>query len=277
MLNYEATQEAAAYIQAQTRLRPRTGVILGTGLGGFSDTLELEAAINYADIPHFPTSTVQSHRGQLLFGHLNGVPLVVMAGRFHYYEGYSMQQVVFPIRVMRLLGIENLLISNAAGGVHADYEAGDMVVLRDHINLLPENPLRGPNDERLGPRFPDMLHTYDATLREWALDSTRTHGFRAHEGVYLALQGPNLETPSEYEFVHRMGGTLVGMSTVPEVLAARHAGIRVLVISVVSNKCYPLEAIRETSVEDVIAVAEQAKPRLRQVFTDLILRIHQTE
>lgn len=271
MLNYEAIQEAAAYLLDKTELRPRIGVILGTGLGGFAEALELEQAMDYGDIPHFPTSTVQSHRGQLLFGTLQGVPVVVMAGRFHYYEGYSMQQVVFPVRVLKLLGVDMLLISNAAGGVHADYQAGDLVVVRDHINMLPENPLRGSNDERLGPRFPDMLHTYDVELRRLALGSARAHGFRAHEGVYLALQGPNLETPAEYEMVHRMGGTLVGMSTVPEVLAARHAGMRVLVVSLVSNKCYPLEAIRETSVDDVIAVAEAAKPRLRQLFTDVIV------
>jgi purine-nucleoside phosphorylase len=271
MLNYEAIQKAAAFLLAKTQLRPRIGVILGTGLGGFAEALELETAIDYGDIPHFPTSTVQSHRGQLLFGTLQGVPVVVMAGRFHYYEGYSMQQVVFPVRVLKLLGVDTLLISNAAGGVHADYLAGDLVVVRDHINLLPENPLRGFNDERLGPRFPDMLHTYDAKLRQLALGSAQQHGFRAHEGVYLALQGPNLETPAEYEMVHRMGGTLVGMSTVPEVLAARHAGMQVLVVSLVSNKCYPLEAIRETSVDDVIAVAEAAKPRLRQLFTDVIV------
>jgi len=214
---------------------------------------------------------VQSHRGKLIFGKLAGIPIVAMAGRFHYYEGYSMEQVTFPVRVMKFLGIERLIISNASGSVNPAIEAGDIVFVRDHINFMADNPLRGHNDERLGPRFPDMLGTYDRQLNARALQMARKMGIPAHEGIYLGLQGPNLETPAEYQFFHRIGADLVGMSTVPEVLVAKHMELPIFVVSVVSNKCYPLEDIKETSVEDVIAKVGETSPRLQALVKELIV------
>ncbi|HMN88971.1 MAG TPA: purine-nucleoside phosphorylase [Saprospiraceae bacterium] len=267
---YEHIQEALRFIRQRTDFQPKTGIILGTGLGNLVNDIAVAAAIRYEEIPHFPVSTVQSHRGQLIFGHLAGHPVVAMAGRFHYYEGYSMQQVTFPIRVMKFLGVEQLFISNAAGGTSQHFQAGDIVFVKDHINLQPENPLRGSNDERLGPRFPDMLHTYDRALNARALAIAQANGIRAHEGVYLGLQGPNLETSAEYQFIHRIGADLVGMSTIPEVLVARHSGLRLFVLSVVTNKCFPLEDIRETTVEDVIAVAQAAEPKMTLIVKALL-------
>ncbi|PHN03990.1 purine-nucleoside phosphorylase [Flavilitoribacter nigricans] len=267
---YDQINEAITYLQTQTEFQPRYGIILGTGLSKLTDEMEVDIAIPYRFIPHFPVSTVESHKGQLIFGKLDGVPVVAMAGRFHYYEGYTMQQVTFPVRVMKGLGIRHLFISNAAGGTNAEYQAGDIVLVRDHINLQPDNPLRGANDERLGPRFPDMLHTYDRILNGKALGIARKHDIRAHEGVYVALPGPNLETPAEYNFLHTIGGDLVGMSTVPEVLVARHSGLDLTVMSVVTNRCFPISEIKETSVSDVIAVAQAAEPRMRTILGGLL-------
>lgn len=263
-------QEALQYIRTRTDFQPRYGIILGTGLSGLAAEIEAVAAIDYRDIPHFPVSTVQSHKGNLVFGMLAGQPVVAMAGRFHYYEGYTAKEITFPVRVMKFLGIERLFISNAAGSTNPDIEAGDIVFIRDHINTQPDNPLRGANDERLGPRFPDMLHAYDRALNARGLEIARRHGIRAHEGVYLALQGPNLETPAEYRYFHIIGADLVGMSTVPEVLVARHMGLPVLALSVATNKCYPIEEIRETTVEEVIAVAQSAEPKMRQIVAGLL-------
>lgn len=267
---YDQIQEAVAFLRKQTSFEPAVGFILGTGLSGLADDIDEVFSIAYGDIPHFPVSTVESHKGRLIFGHLVGVPVVALAGRFHYYEGYSMQQLTFPVRVLKFLGIRRLVISNAAGSTNAAIEMGDIVFLRDHINLQADNPLRGHNDERLGPRFPDMLQTYDRALNAQALAIAREAGTRAHEGVYVALQGPNLETPAEYQFLHTIGGDLVGMSTVPEVLVARHMGLPLLVVSVVSNKCYPLTEIRETSLQDVIQAVQAAEPRLRHIITTLL-------
>lgn len=267
---YDQIQEAVAFLRKQTSFEPAVGFILGTGLSGLADDIDEVFSIAYGDIPHFPVSTVESHKGRLIFGHLAGVPVVALAGRFHYYEGYSMQELTFPVRVLKFLGIRRLVISNAAGSTNAAIEMGDIVFLRDHINLQADNPLRGHNDERLGPRFPDMLQTYDRALNAQALAIAREAGTRAHEGVYVALQGPNLETPAEYQFLHTIGGDLVGMSTVPEVLVARHIGLPLLVVSVVSNKCYPLTEIRETSLQDVIQAVQAAEPRLRHIITTLL-------
>jgi len=267
---YEEIQEALAFIQTKTKIQPRIGIILGTGLGQLTEDIDVALSIDYKDIPHFPSSTVESHQGKLLLGTLSGKPVVVMSGRFHFYEGYSMKQVTFPVRVMKFLGIEQLIISNAAGSVNANINAGDIVFVKDHINLQPENPLRGTNDERLGPRFPDMLHTYDKSLITKATIIAADHGIRTHQGVYVGLQGPNLETPAEYNFLHVIGGDLVGMSTVPEVLVAKHVGLKVCVISVVSNKCYPIELIQPTTLEDVIAVVEQASPNMRLIVRELL-------
>lgn len=267
---FENIREACTYIRTVSTFEPRFGIILGTGLSALADEISIVAEIDYSAIPHFPVSTVQGHRSKLILGFLEGQAVVAMAGRFHYYEGYSMQQVTFPVRVLKMLGIERLFISNAAGSVNPNIEAGDLVFVKDHINLQPEHPLRGPNDERLGPRFPDLLKTYDRLLNQKALDIAKKYSIAAHEGVYVALQGPNLETPAEYIFLHRIGGDVVGMSTVAEVLVAKHMDLPVFVVSVVSNKCYPIETIRETTLEDVIALASETEPKLRLVLKALI-------
>ncbi len=271
---YEAIQEALAAIRQMTNARPKSGIVLGTGLGSLADEVEVEAKVSYSRIPHFAQSTVQSHRGELVFGHLGGHPVVVMAGRLHYYEGWTMQQVTFPIRVLGALGIERLIITNASGGINPHFRSGDIVIVRDHINLLPENPLRGSNDERLGPRFPDMSQPYDARLRQLALEAAMEHRIRAFEGVYSALQGPNLETPAEYAMLRLLGSDCTGMSSVPEVLVARHQGIPVLMLSLVTNVSYPPSVIRETSVEDVIALADEAQPRLTLLVKEVLRRVH---
>lgn len=267
---FDQINQAASYIRSRTAFQARCGIILGTGLSGLAHEIEAVAEIPYQDIPHFPLATVQSHQGKLVFGYFGGQPVVAMAGRFHYYEGYSAQQITFPVRVLHALGIQRLVLSNAAGSVNASIEAGDIVFVRDHINLQPENPLRGPNDEAIGPRFPDMKYAYDRELNAKGLAIARRHGIRAHEGVYLCLQGPNLETPAEYRFANIIGADLVGMSTVPEVLVARHSGLPVLVLSAATNKCFPIEEIKETTVEEVIAVANAIEPKMRLILEELM-------
>ncbi len=273
MQQYDQIQEAVQAIRRQTGFQARTGIILGTGLGNLADEVDREAEIPYHSIPHFARSTVQSHQGKLVLGRLAGHPVVVMAGRFHYYEGWSMEQVTFPVRVLRILGIERLIITNASGGVNPHFKGGDIVIVRDHINLLPENPLRGVNDERLGPRFPDMSEPYDAGLRAKALIVAQKHGIRAFEGVYSAMQGPNLETPAEYGMLRHLGSDCTGMSSLPEVLVARHMDLPVLMLSMVTNVAFPPNVIKVTSVDDVIATAGAAEPNLslliREVLTDL--------
>ncbi len=270
-MTFDQIQEAAEYIQSLTDVRPEYGIILGTGLSNLADHLLKQCEIDYRDIPHFPVSTVKGHKGKLALGWLEGTPVVVMAGRFHYYEGYSMQQVVFPIRVMKALGVEKLIITNVSGSTNAQIEAGDIALIKDHINLMPENPLRGFNDDRIGVRFPDMMNAYDGGLRKKALAIARRLQFRVHEAVYVGLQGPNLETPAEYRFLHLIGGDLVGMSTVPEVIAAKHSGIPALAISIVSNKCYPIEEINETTLEEVVALANAAEPKLTALIKELMV------
>lgn len=270
---FEQIQETVAAIRARTNFQPRSGIILGTGLGNLAGEIRTEAEIQYAELPHFARSTVQSHQGRLVFGYLDEHPVVVMAGRFHYYEGWSMAQVTFPVRVLKFLGIERLIITNASGGVNPHRKGGDIVVVRDHINLLPENPLRGENDERLGPRFPDMSKPYDAGLRAAAIEVARKHGIRAFEGVYSALQGPNLETPAEYVMLRGLGSDCTGMSSIPEVLVARHMSLPVLMLSMVTNVAFPPGVIRETSVEDVIATAQAAEPGLSLLVRETLKRV----
>lgn len=267
---YDQIQHATSFLRSKTSFQPQFGIILGTGLSGLAGEIEVVESIDYQLIPHFPVSTVKGHAGKLIFGKLAGANILAMAGRFHYYEGYSMQQVTFPVRVMKALGVHTVFISNAAGSVNVDMEAGDLVFIRDHINLHPDNPLRGPNDERLGLRFPDMLHTYDRELLDLASSIAQANRLRAHRGVYVALPGPNLETPAEYAFMHRMGADVVGMSTVPEVLVARHSGMRIFVVSVVSNKSYPIEEIRETTHEEVIATVKTAEANVSLVVRQML-------
>ncbi len=267
---FEKLEVTVDHIRTLTDQQPRLGFVLGTGLGDLESQIEVICRIPYADIPFFPVATVESHKGELIFGRLFEVPVVAMSGRFHFYEGHSMESLTFPVRVLKKLGIATLVLSNAAGGTNAAYQAGDMVFVRDHINLHYDNPLRGSNDERLGPRFPDMLRTYNRQWNARALQIAHTYGFRAHEGVYFGWPGPQLETPAEYEFIHRVGGDLVGMSTVPEVLVARHMDLPVFVASVVTNVCYPVEAIRETTVAEVIQVAQTAAPKVGAVLAEMI-------
>ena len=266
---YEQIQETVQYILHITTFKPQFGIILGTGLGNLVDEIEEIATIDYKDIPHFPISTVQSHQGKLIFGYLEGHKVLAMAGRFHYYEGYSMKQVTFPIRVLKFLGIERLFISNISGSTNPHIFPGDLVFIKDHINLQPENPLRGTNDERLGPRFPEMLQVYDRNLNKKALEIANKNGIRAHEGVYVALQGPNLETPAEYQFLHKIGGDVVGMSTVPEVIVAKHMGLDVFVISVVSNKCFPIQNIEPTLLEEILKIANEGGKKMTFVIKSM--------
>ena len=267
---FDKIQETINFIHSKVDFQPEFGIVLGTGLGQLTDEIEVVFEIPYSEIPHFPISTVPSHKSKLIFGKLAGKDIVAMAGRFHYYEGYSMEQVTFPIRVLSFLKIKRLIISNVSGSTNASINAGDIVFVRDHINLQPENPLRGENDERLGPRFPDMLKTYDRELNGKALEIAQKNNITAHEGVYVALQGPNLETPAEYGFLNRIGGDLVGMSTVPEVIVAKHMGLPVFVLSVVSNKCFPIEDITETTVDDVIQLANEVQPKMSLIVKEIL-------
>lgn len=267
---YDQVQESKAYIQAQYNFQPKVGIILGTGLGNLTDEIEVVASIPYVDIPHFPLSTVESHKSTLILGHLNGVAVVALAGRFHHYEGYKPQKLTFPTRVLNALGIELLIISNVSGSVNTAMLGGDIVFVKDHIFFQNEHPLRGENDERLGSRFPDMSNTYNRTLNKKALKIAKANNIRAHEGIYFCLSGPSLETPAEYEFINRVGADLVGMSTIPEVIVAKHSGLDVFVLSVVSNLSYPKEEIKETTIEEVIALARAAEPKMSLIVKKLI-------
>ncbi len=268
---YERALEAAEYLENRTDgFKPKIGIILGTGLGKLANDIDKISEIPYEDIPFFPLSTVEGHAGKLIIGYLESVPVVAMSGRFHYYEGYNSRQITFPVRVMKLLGVERLLISSAVGSVNSDMEAGDIVLIKDHINLQPENPLRGPNDSRFGVRFPDMKDAYDHVLNEKVMQIAINKGIRIHKGVYLALQGPNLETPAEYKFAHIIGADVIGMSTVPEVIVAKHVNLPVLVTTVVSNKCYPIEEIHETTIEDVLRVVSESESKLSGLVRTVI-------
>jgi purine-nucleoside phosphorylase len=263
---------SAQFIRRQFVRRPRVGLVLGTGLGGLAKAMKTEVSIDYADIPSFPLSTVESHTGRLLCGTLAGQTVVAMQGRFHRYEGYSLQQVTFPIRVLRALGAEILIVSNACGGMRPDWGPGDLMLIADHINLLGDNPLIGANDEELGPRFPDMSAPYDAGLRGLAREVAAARGFPLREGVYVGVAGPNLETRAEYRFLRGIGADVVGMSTVPEVIVAVHAGMRVMGVSVVTDQCLP-DTLQPASLERILAVAAEAEPRLTALVTDVIGRL----
>lgn len=265
-------QAAVSFIRQHTHKQPETGIILGTGLGGLADKIAIEDSFPYHDIPHFPESTVKGHSGKLLLGKIRGENVLAMAGRFHFYEGYSMQEVTFPIRVMKALGIKNILISNAAGGMNPAFKVGDMMIIRDHINLMPEHPLRGKNDERLGVRFPDMSEPYNKKLIALGLEIAGKENFRIHTGVYAGVQGPTFETKAEYEYLHRIGADAVGMSTVPEVIVAVHSGLRVFALSVITDI-----GIREEDTpvthEEVLEAAEAATPAMTKLFEEMIGRM----
>jgi purine-nucleoside phosphorylase len=262
-------REAADLIRQQWKGRPRAGIILGTGLGGVAAQIRTEATFDYESIPHFPRSTTVGHAGQLVCGVLEGVPVVAMEGRFHAYEGYSHRQITFPVRVMKALGAEMLIVSNACGGMNPQYALGDIVVIEDHINLMNGNPLVGPNDDALGPRFPDMSAPYDRVLIGRALQIARRGDFTAHKGVYVAVTGPNLETRAEYRFLRAIGADVVGMSTVPEVIVAVHAGMRVLGLSIVTDMCLP-DALEPADINRILRTAAEAEPKLAEIVLGVL-------
>ena len=264
--------EAVAVIHQSWRRTVRVGLILGTGLGELAQRIETEATLDYAQIPHFPRSTSVGHAGQLVCGQLEGHAVVAMEGRFHAYEGYSQAEITFPVRVMRALGAEVLMVSNACGGMNPDYNSGDIVVIDDHINLMNGNPLIGVNDDGLGPRFPDMCRPYDPELIDVALGIARDENITAHRGVYVAVTGPNLETRAEYRFLRTIGADVVGMSTVPEVIVAVHAGMRVLGLSVVTDMCLP-DTLQPAVVEEILAVAAAAEPNLRAMVLGTLRKL----
>ena len=268
----QAIKETAAFIQAKTSIEPTIGIILGTGLGGLVKEIEIVDEIPYETIPNFPVSTVESHSGKLIFGRLGGKNVVAMQGRFHYYEGYDLQQVTFPVRVMKKLGVTTLLVSNASGGLNPAQEVGDVMVLSDHINLFPENPLRGKNYDELGPRFPDMSDAYSRRLIDLALEIASEKGIKLHTGVYCGVEGPNLETPAEYKYLRIIGGDAVGMSTVPEVLVARHSGMEVFGISAITDLGVEGK-IHQVSLQDVLAAAAKAEPVMSQIMRELVGRM----
>ncbi len=268
----EKFKESANYIQSKTTIQPTIGIILGTGLGGLVNEIDVVDEIPYEEIPNFPVSTVKSHSGKLILGRLGGKEVVAMQGRFHYYEGYTMQEVTFPVRVMKFLGIERLFVSNASGGVNPDFEVGEIMIINDHINLFPAHPLIGKNIDELGPRFPDMMHTYDKEMIALAKQIAGEHQIKVSEGVYAGLTGPTLETPAEYKYVRVIGADTVGMSTVPEVIVARHMDIPCFAISIITDLGVP-GRIQETSLEDVIAVAKRQEPKMTTIMKELIERI----
>jgi purine-nucleoside phosphorylase len=269
---FDNIQETAAFIKGKIKHTPHIGIILGSGLGGLVDKVETEAEILYKDIPHFPVSTVKGHAGKLIFGKMHGKQVVMMAGRFHYYEGYNMQEVTFPVRVMKALGVETLVVSNAAGCMNVNFRVGDIMLIHDHINLFPEHPLRGPNDERLGVRFPDMSEPYDQQLITLAYDVAKDQGLELRKGVYVGFQGPTFETRSEYHMLHVIGGDAVGMSTVPEVIAARHGGMKVFAASVITDMGIR-EELNTISHEEVLAAANAAAPKLAALVAEMVGRI----
>lgn len=268
----ETVEEAASVVRERFTARPDAAIILGTGLGKLAHEIDADATIEYGDIPGFPLSTVESHAGRLLCGTLGGKTVVAMQGRFHRYEGYSLQQVTFPVRVMRALGADTLIVSNACGGLNPLWSAGDLMVIADHINLLGDSPLIGPNDDRLGPRFPDLSTPYDAGLRDLARSVAAEQRIPVREGVYVAVAGPNLETRAEYRFLRAIGADVVGMSTVPEVLVAIHAGMRVLGLSIITDMCLP-DALEPATVERIIAVANRTEPMLTDLVRGVLERM----
>ena len=264
--------EAVAFIKERLPIDPEYLLILGTGLGQLAEEMTVELELPYEEIPHFPVSTVESHAGKLLIGYLGGKSVMAMQGRFHYYEGYSMKQIAFPVRIAKMLGIQTLLVSNACGGLNPNFESGDIMLINDHINFLGDNPLIGPNDPDLGPRFPDMSQPYTerllATAEQVALDA----GIKMHQGVYLAVSGPMMETKAEYRYMRQLGADVVGMSTVPEVIAAVHMSMEVLGISVITDECFP-DALEPVSLDDVLEAAAMAEPQLTRVVVGVLERL----
>jgi purine-nucleoside phosphorylase len=262
-------QEAVAAIQARWDAQPQAGIILGTGLGSLAEEIEIQAIMDYDDIPNFPSSTALSHRGRLVCGQLQGVPVMAMEGRFHMYEGYSLKQITLPVRVMKAMGAEILIVSNACGGLNPYYRCGDIMVIDDHINLMGDNPLIGINDDRLGPRFPDMSQPYEAALIETTMAVARQLDLHVHRGVFVAVSGPNLETRAEYRFLRQIGADVVGMSTVPEVIVAVHCGLPAVGFSIITDMCFP-DSLEPADVNEIVKTANKAEPKLRALVMGVL-------
>ena len=252
----------------------KIAIVLGTGLSSLRDEIVANMVISYEDIPHFPLSTTDSHQGELIWGTLEGVEVIMLSGRFHYYEGYSTKKLTLPIRVLKKLGIETIILTNASGAVNPHFDEGDVILINDHINFTPENPLRGVNDDSLGLRFPDMLEAYDKELIITAKKVAKEQNIKLTEGVYFGLQGPNLETPAEYKMARILGGDIVGMSTVPEVIVSVHSNIKVLAMSVVSNVCFPKSRLSKTTVEDVIRTVNKASIKLSKIVKGVVVKLN---
>jgi purine-nucleoside phosphorylase len=266
---YDQIQEAVETIRGQWPGQPHAGIILGTGLGSLVEKIQIEASIDYDAIPNFPRSTAESHRGRLVCGRLGGLPVMAMEGRFHMYEGYSLKQITLPVRVMRAMGAELLVLSNACGGLNPYYRNGDVMLIDDQINLMGDNPLIGINDDRLGPRFPDMSQPYDQGLIERAMEVARRENMHVHRGVFVAVSGPNLETRAEYRFLRYIGADVVGMSTVPETIVAVHCGLRTIGFSVITDMCFP-DSLEPADVNEIIQVAKDAEPKLTSLVSGVL-------
>lgn len=265
-------EETLSVIRTYTKDEFSVGIILGTGLGGLVNEIKVQHIIDYGDLPHFPLSTVESHHGNLIFGSIADKKIVAMQGRFHYYEGYSMHQITYPVRVMKFLGVKTLLVSNACGGMNPQYRKGDIMLMIDHINLLGDNPLIGPNEDDLGPRFPDMSEPYNSALISLAEKVANENNIKVQKGVYVAVPGPNLETKAEYKFLREIGADVVGMSTIPENIVANHMGMKVLGISIITDECFP-ETLQPVNVEEIIATAMAAEPKMTLIMKEVVKRL----
>ena len=265
-------KETLNVIREKTKDEYPIGIILGTGLGGLVKDINIELEIDYSDLPHFPLSTVESHKGKLIFGTIYDKKVVAMQGRFHFYEGYTMQQITYPVRVMKFLGVKTLLVSNACGGMNPVFSRGDVMLMVDHINLLGDNPLIGKNEDELGPRFPDMSEPYDHELLKIAEDAALDNKIKVQKGVYVAVPGPNLETKAEYRFLRATGADVVGMSTIPENIVANHMGMKVLGMSIITDECFP-DSLKPANVEEIIATATATEPKMTLIMKEVIKRI----
>jgi len=265
----ERIKEAGEFVQSKTKIKPRIGIILGTGLGDLTKEIEVESKLSYQNIPYFAVSTTPGHEGSLILGRLAGKMIIAMQGRFHFYEGYSLEEITFPLRVMKYMGVNVIIESNAAGGMNPNFKAGDLMVITDHINLIGNNPLIGPNDDKLGPRFVDMCEPYDKELIELYEKVAMRERIRIHRGVYVAVGGPNLETPAEYRFLRLIGADAVGMSTVPEVIVAKHSGLKVLGISCITDECFP-DKLEPVNLAKLIKVANLAEPKMTRLIKGIL-------
>lgn len=264
---------SSSFIAKELKSTPEVAIVLGTGLGSLAQKIDVSARIPYHDIPNFPPTTVKGHDGALLIGILEGKQVIAQSGRYHYYEGYNMKEITLPVRVFKALGVKTLFIASAVGGIHEAYEAGDVSIVNDHINLHSDNPLRGPNDERLGVRFPDMVDAYSPRLIKIAHEIAKDKGLKLHNSIYGGLPGPNIETKAEYNYLNRIGATVVGMSTIPEVLVAQHADLEICVFTAITNKCFPISAIKKVTIDEVIEVAAKAESSITTIVREMLKRI----